>query len=223
MKVFLPYLIIIFIIFALSKALSFLKTDGGFISIPTLHAGEEVQKEMPKTVTKIPEKVSIQNDQGQVIGQVFNLDTSQIQKINSCNKLYDLSFSPKEIDILKSLRTRHQALQALEEEIKVKEEILKAVQKTIENQIQSLEDKSNQLDTESGLDSGQNYLRLVKIYEGMKPTDAAKIFDELQTSILIEVARQMKENKLSAIVSAMKPAKARDLTLALAKGTNSLD
>jgi flagellar motility protein MotE (MotC chaperone) len=223
MKVFLPYLIIIFIIFALSKGLSFLKPDGGFISVPTLHAGEEVKTEIAKQKPKIPEKISIQNDQGQVIGQVFNLDTSQIQKINSCNKLYDLSFSPKEIDILKSLRTRHQALQALEEEIKVKEEILKAVQKTIENQIQSLEDKNNQLDTESGLDSGQNYLRLVKIYEGMKPTDAAKIFDELQTSILIEVARQMKENKLSAIVSAMKPAKARDLTLALAKGTNALD
>jgi flagellar motility protein MotE (MotC chaperone) len=221
MKVFLPYFIIIFIIFALSKIMSLSKTDGGFITIPKLHAGEEKEVEIPKK--EIPKKVIIKNAEGKVLGQVFNLDTSQIEKINSCNKLYDLNFSPEEIELLKSLRTRHQALQALEESIKMKQELLKVAQEAIDKKIQLLEEKSNQLDSDSGMNLSQNYSRLVKIYEGMKPVDAAKIFDELQLSILIEVARQMKENKLSAIVSAMKPSKARDLTLALAKGFSSLD
>ena len=225
MKVFLPYLIIVFIVFALSKTMSFLQKDGGFISIPSLYAGEGKAPEINKEPIKpeIPSKVLVKNDEGKILGQVFNLDTSQIQKINSCNKLYELGFSPEEIEILKSLRVRHEALQVLEQDIKIKEDILKSAQQFIDKQIKLLEEKSNQIDPESGLNAVQNYSRLVKIYEGMKPADAAKIFDELQTSILIEVARQMKENKLSAIVSAMKPTRARDLTLALARGINSLD
>ena len=54
----------------------------------------------------------------------------------------------------------------------------------------------------------------------MKPKDAAKIFDELQMSVMILVAQQMKENKLAAIVAEMKPEKARDLTMALATRQN---
>ena len=222
MKAFLPYFIIIFIIFALSKVMSLSKDGGGFISIPKLHAGEDKASESPQKL-QIPSKVLIKNNEGKVLGQVFNLDTSQIQKINSCSKLYDLNFSPEEIELLKSLRVRNQTLDSLEKSIKMKEKILKVTQEAIEKKLQYLEEKSNQLDSDAGLAVTQNYSRLVKIYEGMKPLDAAKIFDELQLPILIEVAKQMKENKLSAIVSAMKPIKARDLTMALVRGVSSLD
>lgn len=43
----------------------------------------------------------------------------------------------------------------------------------------------------------------------MKPQDAAKIFEQLQMSVLIEVAVHMKEAKLAQILAKMDPYKAR--------------
>ncbi len=60
-------------------------------------------------------------------------------------------------------------------------------------------------------------LKLVKIYEGMKPQEAARIFEELNWDILIDVAQYMKEAKLSAILASMDAVKATNLTIALSK------
>ena len=57
---------------------------------------------------------------------------------------------------------------------------------------------------------------LVKIYESMKPQDAAKIFEQLQMSILVEVADHMKEVKLAQVLAKMDAYKAKELTVELA-------
>ena len=58
---------------------------------------------------------------------------------------------------------------------------------------------------------------LVKIYENMKPKEAAQIFEELEMDTLLEVAERMKERKLAPIMAKMNPDKARDMTVELAK------
>jgi len=53
---------------------------------------------------------------------------------------------------------------------------------------------------------------LVKIYENMKPKDAAKIFEELDMPILLQVVNVMKESKVAPILSAMDPVKAKEIS-----------
>lgn len=54
--------------------------------------------------------------------------------------------------------------------------------------------------------------RLVKLYEKMRPKDAARIFDDLDFEVLVPLALAMNERKLAPIVAAMTPEVARKLT-----------
>jgi flagellar motility protein MotE (MotC chaperone) len=58
---------------------------------------------------------------------------------------------------------------------------------------------------------------LVKTYESMKPEDAARIFNRLERGILVDVAHRMKPAKIGAVLAAMEPARAQDLTVLLAR------
>jgi flagellar motility protein MotE (MotC chaperone) len=57
----------------------------------------------------------------------------------------------------------------------------------------------------------------VKIYETMKPKDAAPIFEQLEMAILLDVIERMKEAKVAPIIAAMDPQKAKSLTTDLVK------
>src|SRR3546814_17091245 len=50
---------------------------------------------------------------------------------------------------------------------------------------------------------------LVKIYESMKPKDAARIFEELDMEVLLEVVERMKERKTAPILAEMNPERAK--------------
>jgi len=58
---------------------------------------------------------------------------------------------------------------------------------------------------------------LVKIYESMKPKDAARIFEELDMEVLLEVVERMKERKTAPILAQMNPERAKEVTLELAQ------
>lgn len=57
---------------------------------------------------------------------------------------------------------------------------------------------------------------LVKIYEGMKPKEAATIFNTLDMDVLLSVISRMSERKSSPVLAAMAPDKARLVTIRLA-------
>ena len=106
----------------------------------------------------------------------------------------------------KSLDQREALLKAGTEEINKKVEELTAIR----NEIQSLLKKQN-------AEEEASTSKLVKIYEGMKPKDAAKIFNQLDMDVLISVVTKMSERKVSPIVALMDPQKARSLTLFLSE------
>ncbi|MDU0958184.1 MAG: flagellar protein FlbB, partial [Bradyrhizobium sp.] len=58
---------------------------------------------------------------------------------------------------------------------------------------------------------------IVTMYEGMKPKDAAKVFDRLDMSVLIEIASQIAPRKMSDILGLMTPEAAERLTVELAR------
>ena len=60
-------------------------------------------------------------------------------------------------------------------------------------------------------------LSVVKIYETMKPKEAARILGELELGVLLPILERMKERAMAPVLAAMDPAKAREITTELAR------
>ena len=56
----------------------------------------------------------------------------------------------------------------------------------------------------------------MKVYETMKPRDAALIFNDMDMPVLLQIVDRMKEAKAAAILGSMLPDRARSLTSQLA-------
>ena len=128
--------------------------------------------------------------------------------------------TPAEIDLLQQLAERRQVLESREQEFEIRTGLLAAAESRIDKKVEELKVLR---ETISGLiktfDAQQDakLLSLVKIYENMKPKEAAKIFEELDIDTLLEVAERMKERKLAPIMAKMDPEKARDMTVELSR------
>jgi flagellar motility protein MotE (MotC chaperone) len=61
-----------------------------------------------------------------------------------------------------------------------------------------------------------NWSGLVKLYEGMRPRDAAAIFNALDKPVLLEIVDRMKSAKASPVIALMEPESARQVTADLA-------
>ncbi len=59
------------------------------------------------------------------------------------------------------------------------------------------------------------------MYEGMSPKEAARIFDKLDQTVLVDVASVMNPKKLAAVLAVMSPDAAQRLTVELAKRTEN--
>lgn len=130
------------------------------------------------------------------------------------------NLSRSEIDLLKELSKRRDTLDKEKKDMNVREQVLKATENKIDQKVVELKTLQSQLE---GLmkqyDQKENgkILSLVKIYETMKPKDAAKIFNELEMPVLLKVVSNMKEVKVAPVIASMDPVKARDLSIELAK------
>ena len=61
-----------------------------------------------------------------------------------------------------------------------------------------------------------NWTGLVKLYEGMRPHDAALIFNALDKQVLLEIIDRMKPAKAAPVIASMDAEKARQVTADLA-------
>ena len=125
-----------------------------------------------------------------------------------------------ELDVLQKLQERRGQIDGREKDVERREALLKAAEDQIDRKVAEL--KSLQHTIEGLLrqynDQEDNKMRsLVKIYENMKPKEAAKIFEQLDMEILLEVVERMKEQKVAPILAEMDPAKARTVTAELAQ------
>ena len=128
--------------------------------------------------------------------------------------------SEEEIALLQRLADRRVELDAREKEIAQRTGLLKAAEDRIDDKIRQLTAFQNTIEglikTYDGQQE-QKMLSLVKIYENMKPKEAARIFEDLDMDTLLSVAERMKERKLAAVMAKMNPEKARDVTVELAR------
>lgn len=121
--------------------------------------------------------------------------------------------------ILESLHDRRQQLDTRSRELDMRESLLKAAEKRVENKVSELKGVETRVKTEMGNRDKAEKKRLkslITMYENMKPKDAARIFDRLDMKILVEVSTQMKPRTMSAILAQMAPEAAERLTVELA-------
>lgn len=131
-------------------------------------------------------------------------------------KINNLTIS--EIEALQNLVQRRKELEAREEELELREKSLKALEQSVQNKINEL--SKIQIKVEEVLNAYQvaedeKILALVKVYEAMKPVEAAKIFDQIEIQILIPIVANMNEAKLAAVLAKMDPYRAKEITIAL--------
>lgn len=125
-----------------------------------------------------------------------------------------------ELDVLQKLAERRAELDRRARQLDTRENVLRATEARIEAKIADLKQIQ---DTISNLLARHDKQReaqmrsVVKIYERMKPKDAARIFEELEMSILLEVVERMSEAKAAPIMANMTPIKAKAVTAALAQ------
>lgn len=127
--------------------------------------------------------------------------------------------SPAEYEILQDLSARRKQLDEREKALGLRAQMLAVAETRLDERIKEIKriekiisDSLHKVDEEE-----EAQIRsLVKVYEVMKPKDAARIFDELEMGILIEVAARMREAKVAPILAKMKSETANSLTVALA-------
>ncbi len=135
-------------------------------------------------------------------------------------------FSQIELNILQSLSARREKIDKWEEEVRTKENLLAATEVRLGkriDEIKTLEQNVRTLLAQYEKQEDANIRSLVKIYENMKPKDAARIFDELEMPVLLMVADRMAERKAAPILAKMDPKKAKELTVELAEQRKTLN
>jgi flagellar motility protein MotE (MotC chaperone) len=132
--------------------------------------------------------------------------------------------SPSERAILERLQSRRQELEARAREIDIRESLLKSAEKRIESRIEELKAVEARISTATEQKTEADAARfkgIITMYEGMKPKDAAKVFDRLEMSVLFEIASHIAPRKMSDILGLMSTEAAERLTIEMARRAGS--
>ncbi|QPF94047.1 MotE family protein [Bradyrhizobium commune] len=131
--------------------------------------------------------------------------------------------SASERAILERLQARRQEIESRQREIDIRESLLKSAEKRIENKVEEMkavESRISATQAEQKAAEAQRMKGLVTMYEGMKPKDAARVFDRLEMGVLIEIASAIAPRKMSDILGLMSPEAAERLTVEMARRAN---
>lgn len=122
------------------------------------------------------------------------------------------------------LAERRAALDKREADITMRLALLEAAEKRLDErtaELAALEARVAGLVDEKQAAEDAGFKAIVSMYESMKPKEAAKIFDTLNTTVLVKLVRAMNPRKMSPILAAMSPEPAQKLTISLAATENT--
>jgi flagellar motility protein MotE (MotC chaperone) len=128
--------------------------------------------------------------------------------------------SASERAILERLQARRQELEARAREIDIRESLLKAAEKRAEGRVEELKAIESRITgavQQKADEEATRFKGIITMYEGMKPKDAAKVFDRLEMPVLFEIASQIAPRKMADILGVMSPEVAERLTVEMAR------
>ncbi|WP_042704113.1 MotE family protein [Azospirillum sp. B506] len=121
-------------------------------------------------------------------------------------------------ELLQHFADRRAEIERRTKEMEQREALLAAAEKRIDQKVAEMEKTKSDIQklmAQGDEKQSAQLDSLVKIYETMKPKEAARIFEELDMPVLLGVIQKMKEQKTAPILAAMDPVKAKEVTSAL--------
>jgi flagellar motility protein MotE (MotC chaperone) len=131
----------------------------------------------------------------------------------------EAGLSPAELRVLQSLGARRGQLDQREQDIDVQLQLLAAAEAKLDAKMKALTGLKGDISGLLGQVDAQKQAevdRLVVVYQGMKPKDAAARMTLLSDEVRLPIAAKMKERALSQILANMAPGEAKILTERLA-------
>jgi flagellar motility protein MotE (MotC chaperone) len=131
----------------------------------------------------------------------------------------EAGLSPAELQVLQSLGERRGQLDQRENDLNTQLALLAAAEAKLDAKVNALKGLKSDIQgllTQADQKQAVETDRLVKVFESMKPKDAAPRMVVLDDSVRLPIAAKMKERALSAILAQMPPSEAKKLTEALA-------
>lgn len=122
--------------------------------------------------------------------------------------------------LLESLRNRRQEIERRAAELAQRELLLAAAERRLEQRLEEMRAIQARLESESRARDQREEAgirQLVRVYEAMRPRDAAAILDELEMPVLLQVMDRMRDAKAAPVLAAMRPDRARAVTAELSR------
>jgi flagellar motility protein MotE (MotC chaperone) len=122
-------------------------------------------------------------------------------------------------DATQEVNLRRSQIEERERKLTEREAAVAAADKQLGERVSELvaiQARLEALEKERNDHNESNWAGLVKLYETMKPRDAAVIFNSLDKPVLLEILDRMKPAKASPILGLMEPESARQVTADLA-------
>jgi flagellar motility protein MotE (MotC chaperone) len=129
------------------------------------------------------------------------------------------TLSASDIPLLQSLQERRELLEEREQQLAQREEALHFLQQQLEEKLTSLATLRKAIGAlieEKEAFEEKRFEHLVKVYEGMKPEEAAALIERLQEDTATKLFYRMKEKKVSQLLGFVKPEVAAKLSERLA-------
>jgi flagellar motility protein MotE (MotC chaperone) len=131
----------------------------------------------------------------------------------------EAGLSPAELQVLQSLGSRRGELDQRETDLDTQVQLIAAAEAKLDDRIKQmtgLKDDIQGLLGQADQQQEAETARLIRVYEAMKPKDAAGRMALMDDSVRLPMAAKMKERALSAILAQMAPEEAKSLTEKLA-------
>ncbi len=196
-----------------------LKAGSIWVEFGDIEGGIEVQTALAQETTQLDPQVKKSGEKKTKKGEESPVPNQPGEKGQEEN-IDPLEFSRSEILILQELSQRRKTLDRRERQITRREGLLQAAELKLVTKQGELKKIRQDIKSLLGAADEKEKARLrnlVKIYESMKPKDAARIFNELDMTVLMGVVAKMSVRKVAMIISAMEVKKARVVTRELAE------
>jgi len=132
----------------------------------------------------------------------------------------EAGLSPAELQVLQSLGERRGQLDQRENDLNTQLALMAAAEAKLDAKVTALTGLKADIQgllSQADQKQAAEVDRMVKVFEGMKPKDAAPRMVLLDDAVRLPIAAKMKERALSAVLAQMPPEEAKKLTESLAK------
>lgn len=161
------------------------------------------------------------------LAESHNTETSAVVGANTNDHPTELGVSKSKIDpnpmligldevhILQKLKERRAELDLVSEEQMKRQQDMKILNEVMQKNIQELTQLKAALDEQAKImqkEPQEALQKMAKLYEGMKPAQASKILEDMETVVVAKILSLMKKQSASAVLAALSDKKARLVT-----------